>query len=209
MMKAPIVLTIGNDDAEHALIRESWRLFDAAACQCHDEADKRRIFSIIERCPGGVHAFNHHVKLLTSEMWGSAQRISAFLTLPSLSSVPEATISVTITGVPSVDDGADTSVDMQEFDSTEPRFRSKGSEKSPRESENLLAVDMRGRGSGAKGRSKRKQSKLKPRSPRIAQRAHGSGHAAHEQPFSKSSTVPAVTMGVVSLVKGRRTQRNQ
>lgn len=69
--KAPIVLTIGADDNEHEHVRHAWRHFDAAACECFDEEDKKRIFAVVECFPGGVPEFNSHVKILAASCFGA------------------------------------------------------------------------------------------------------------------------------------------
>ena len=50
--REPIVRTIGADAAEQALVRESWRHFDADDCDCFNAADKKRIFAVIAQLPG-------------------------------------------------------------------------------------------------------------------------------------------------------------
>ena len=84
-MQAPQVLTIGTDEEEHARVRDTWWNFDAVECECFKQADKDRIFSIIERYPGGVHAFNDHIKTLGVALFGQRAG-SLHLTRPSTAS---------------------------------------------------------------------------------------------------------------------------
>lgn len=67
--KAPIVLTIGADDDKHAQVRNGCTNFDAAACECFDPNDKKRILAIVRHYPGGVKAFNDHVKGLATTLF--------------------------------------------------------------------------------------------------------------------------------------------
>lgn len=76
-VRMPIVLTIGSDDDEHARVVDGWRHFDAAASECFDEEDKKRIFAIVERFPGGIQAFNSHVKILATSLFRRAARQTA------------------------------------------------------------------------------------------------------------------------------------
>lgn len=66
---APIVLTIGSDDNEHERVRNSFRTFDATACECFAEEDKKRMLAVVECCPGGVQGFNSHVRVLATQLF--------------------------------------------------------------------------------------------------------------------------------------------
>ena len=80
--EAPTVLTIGEEDAVHARLRNAFRKFDSAACDCFNPADKTRMFAVIAGSPGGVPAFNDHVRQLASNLFGEARGLS--LALPSV-----------------------------------------------------------------------------------------------------------------------------
>ena len=72
--KAPIILTMGANDEEHALVRNGWVNFDAAACQCFNPDDKLRIFVIVENHPGGVEAFNKHIRAVATDLFKEGRR---------------------------------------------------------------------------------------------------------------------------------------
>ena len=76
-MKAPIILTIGPNDEEHALVRDGWTNFDAAACECFDQNDKKLIFAVVEHHPGGAEAFNRHVRGLAIELLAASHALLA------------------------------------------------------------------------------------------------------------------------------------
>ena len=75
-LKAPNVLTIGANDEEHALVREGWTTFDAAAFECFDNNDKKRIIAVVENHPGGVEAFNDHVRDLATKLFAVSRALS-------------------------------------------------------------------------------------------------------------------------------------
>jgi len=74
--RTPVVRQIGADDVECARVRNSFRTFDCRACQCFNQEDKLRIFAVIERCPGGVAEFYHHVQSIASRLFGDARGVS-------------------------------------------------------------------------------------------------------------------------------------
>jgi hypothetical protein len=86
--KKPVILTIGADSDELENVREQWRSFDATACQCFNEDDKRRIFAVIESHPGGVQGFNDHVKILAASLLERTSRKSTELAV-SIQILPE------------------------------------------------------------------------------------------------------------------------
>ena len=77
--KAPTVLTIGEDDTAHALVRNSFRDFESEFCDCYNQSDKARIFAVIARYPDGVTEFNRHVKIIASNLFGEARMKSKAL----------------------------------------------------------------------------------------------------------------------------------
>jgi hypothetical protein len=74
---APVVITIGANSDELALVRKGFTQFDAAACECFDPEDKKRIFTVIERFPGGAHDFNSYVKVTATALCRDVRRLDA------------------------------------------------------------------------------------------------------------------------------------
>merc|ERR1719401_2166443 len=72
--KDPIVLTIGADSAEHARVKQSWIKFDATACKCFDQSDKTRMLAVVEQYPGGVTAFNQHIRDVAMTLFGMSRK---------------------------------------------------------------------------------------------------------------------------------------
>merc|ERR1712217_291192 len=73
----PIVKVLGADEQERARVRNAWNLFDASVCECVSDFDKKRIFAVIDRYPGGVKAFSEHIQALArhvfpAESWEDA-----------------------------------------------------------------------------------------------------------------------------------------
>ena len=64
----PIIITLGRNQNAHALVRKSWMLFECAACECAKEADKTRMFAVIEQYPGGVRAFNNFLRAVAASV---------------------------------------------------------------------------------------------------------------------------------------------
>jgi hypothetical protein len=80
---APIIMTIGADSDDYAHVLDGWVHFDAADSQCFDPVDKKRILAVLENHPGGIDAFNGHVRGLGRRLFaasraslGGASRIS-------------------------------------------------------------------------------------------------------------------------------------
>jgi hypothetical protein len=70
---APVVLTMGASEDEHARVREGWANFDAGQCECFDQNDKKRILAVVDEHPCGVEAFNSHVRLLATELFAASR----------------------------------------------------------------------------------------------------------------------------------------
>ena len=90
-IEAPIVITLGADDREHERVRKGWRGFDAAACECFDPEDKKRIFAVVGQHQGGVQGFNAHVRDIATNLFGSSRaHRGSSASSPSASSAPSA-----------------------------------------------------------------------------------------------------------------------
>jgi len=71
----PVLITIGETNEEREDVRNSFRDFDAAACECFDAHDKTRILAVIARHPGGVNGFNQHVRIEAVNLFGGRKRV--------------------------------------------------------------------------------------------------------------------------------------
>lgn len=71
---APVIITIGVDDAEQVEVLASWRLFNVRTCQCANDEDKTRILAVMERHPGGIQGFHAHVSLIAAALIGPQRK---------------------------------------------------------------------------------------------------------------------------------------
>jgi hypothetical protein len=60
--QVPVILTLGDSDAEHDLVKDLWFNFDVCQCQCFDQRDKTRILNVIEAFPGEAAASNVFIR---------------------------------------------------------------------------------------------------------------------------------------------------
>jgi len=65
--QAPIIKTLGADNAEIEQVRIAWLTFDAAKCSCFKPEDKTRMLKIFDSYPGGLAEFNQQIKVMAPD----------------------------------------------------------------------------------------------------------------------------------------------
>lgn len=83
VVNKPYILPLGRDEQDRAQVLARWQHFDASQCQCFDQNDKERIFSIIRTFPGGVTEFNEHVKKVASQLFEAPKDVGAHSSIDS------------------------------------------------------------------------------------------------------------------------------
>merc|ERR1712176_1750845 len=69
IQRTPRIILLGSNEIERQNIVSQWKNFDAVACTCFNESDKKRIFGVISTFPGGIKNFNDHVRNIALNLY--------------------------------------------------------------------------------------------------------------------------------------------
>merc|ERR1712060_298552 len=69
----PVLSEEGSEVGELGRLRQSFECFDAAACACFNDADKRKMLTVVETAFGDLTAFNEHVSHILRQLQREGQ----------------------------------------------------------------------------------------------------------------------------------------